>query len=248
MDVVDFRDFYATPLGAVVRSDVCALIHKMWPNFDVPSLNQKHKDITLTYGYPLPYLSESSHHLAFMPASIGVIGWPKNCPRTALIEEDLFPLPDQSVDRLLVIHGLEISHNPTDLLEECRRVLVPEGRLLIITPNRRGLWARRDATPLGRGLPYTMTQLSRLLRGASLTPTQFMRTLYTPPIDSNFAVSMQSLFEKMGEFMIPKFSGLIAIEAVKTVYCGIPTAKYSRRFQVALRTARVSRCVKDVSD
>jgi hypothetical protein len=246
MDVIDFRDFYTTPLGEVVKSDINGILHKIWPDFSQAShtsssqtLSLSNNKVTVAYGYTLPYLQDKGRHLVFMPANLGVIGWPKERPRTALIDEDLFPLPDQSVDRLLVIHGLEQSHNPKDFLEECRRVLAAEGRLLIITPNRRGLWSRRDATPLGHGVPYTMTQLSRLLRQGSFTPIKFERTLYTPPIDSNVTLSMQSLFEKVGASVLPKFSGLIAIEAIKTVYCGVPTASYSRRFQVALRTARV---------
>ncbi|MES2608073.1 MAG: methyltransferase domain-containing protein [Pseudomonadota bacterium] len=241
MDVLDFRDFYTTPLGDVVQSNVDALLKKLWPTVDAPqSSAHKNRDVTLAYGYTLPYLKENSTQLAFMPADMGVIGWPKNSPRIALVEEDLFPLPDRCVDRLFVIHGLEVSHNPMAFLEECWRVLSAEGKLLIIIPNRRGLWSRIDSTPLGRGQPYTMTQLSRLLRTTSFTPTQFLRTLYTPPFNSNLSISAQTLFEKAGPLIMPKFSGLIAIEASKTVYCGVPVANYSRRLKVALTTARAT--------
>lgn len=241
MDVLDFRDFYTTPLGDVVQSSVDLLLKKMWPTLYTPnSSTQKNQNITLAYGYTLPYLTENCGHLAFMPAHMGVIGWPKDCPRIALVEEDLFPLPDRCIDRLFVIHGLENSHNPTAFLEECWRVLSAEGKLLIITPNRRGLWARLDSTPLGRGQPYTMTQLSRILRATSFSPTQFLRTLYTPPFNSNLGISSQALFEKTGPLILPKFSGLIAIEATKTIYSGVPVTSYSRRLKVALTTARAT--------
>lgn len=241
MDVLDFRDFYTTPLGDVVQSNVDALLKKIWPTLGAQQpFAQKMRDVTLAYGYTLPYLTENSTQLAFMPAHMGVIGWPKSCPRIALVEEDLFPLPDRCIDRLFVIHGLEISHNPTAFLEECWRVLAAEGKLLVITPNRRGLWARVDSTPLGRGQPYTMTQLSRLLRATSFTPTQFLRTLYTPPFNTNINISAQTLYEKAGPLIMPKFSGLIAIEAVKTIYSGAPVAQYSRRLKVALTTARAT--------
>lgn len=241
MDVTNFRDFYTTPLGDVVQSNIDALLKKIWPTLSAPQFStKKNSNIALAYGYTLPYLTENSGQLAFMPAHMGVIGWPKRRPRTALVEEDLFPLPDRCIDRLLVIHGLEISHNPTAFLEECWRVLSAEGKLLITTPNRRGLWSRVDSTPLGRGQPYTMTQLSRILRATSFTPTQFLRTLYTPPFNSNLSISAQTVFEKVGPLMMPKFSGLIAIEATKTVYSGAPVANYSRRLKVALTTARAT--------
>ena len=249
MDVLDFRDFYATPLGDVVQSIVDALLKKIWPmleNTNQPAHNAsknkppKSREMMLAYGYTLPYVNEQSAQLAFMPAHMGVIGWPKESPRTALVEEDLFPLPDRCIDRLCVIHGLENSHHPTAFLEECWRVLTAEGKLLIITPNRRSLWSRLDSTPLGRGKPYTMTQLSRLLQKTSFTPTQFARTLYTPPFNSNISISAQSLFEKIGPLIMPKFSGLVAIEAVKTVYSGAPIECYSRRLKAALTTARAT--------
>ena len=43
---------------------------------------------------------------------------------------------------------LEWSEKPRDLLRELWRVLAPNGRLLLVVPNRRGLWARVDTTPV----------------------------------------------------------------------------------------------------
>ena len=47
---------------------------------------------------------------------------------------------------------------------EIWRVLSGNGRLLVIAPNRRGIWARFEHTPFGHGRPYTSSQLYRLLR------------------------------------------------------------------------------------
>jgi hypothetical protein len=243
MDVLDFRDFYTTPLGDVVQSAINMIVQRVWPNFTsaetLPITSSKNK-ITLAYGYALPYLNEKTTQVAFMPAHLGVIGWPKQSPRIALVEEDLLPLPDRCVERMLVIHGLETSLNPTAFLEECWRVLSAEGHLLIITPNRRGLWAQRDSTPLGRGQPYTMTQLSRILRQTSFTPTKNLRALYTPPFDSHISISAHNIFEKIGPLITPKFSGLVAIKAVKTVYKGEAVPSYSRRLKIALTTAKAA--------
>src|SRR3546814_4031807 len=51
-----------------------------------------------------------------------------------------------------------------------------------VVPNRRGLWARSDRTPLGWGHPYSAAQLSRVLRDNMFTPTRTQRALYVPPI------------------------------------------------------------------
>ena len=71
-------------------------------------------------------------------------------------------LPDFSVDRVLLVHGLESSEYQRELLREVWRVLTGEGRLLVVAPNRRGIWARLERTPLGWGQPYSTGQLSRL--------------------------------------------------------------------------------------
>lgn len=70
-----------------------------------------------------------------------------------LVDEDDLPLPDASIDRLLLMHALENSENTRLLLREVWRVLTPQGRLLAVVPNRRGLWAHLDATPLARATP-----------------------------------------------------------------------------------------------
>ena len=69
------------------------------------------------------------------------------------------------------------------------RVLSPSGRLLIVTPNRRGLWARFDSTPFGHGRPYSRGQLTQLMRESQFTPTYWGRTLYTPPFEFDVLIS-----------------------------------------------------------
>ena len=87
-----------------------------------------------------------------------------------MVDEAMLPLPDASVDDLLCVHCLEVAERAGPLLREMWRVLAPEGRLLIIVPNRRGLWARFDTTPFGHGRPYSRGQLERLLTDALFTP------------------------------------------------------------------------------
>ncbi len=80
------------------------------------------------------------------------------------------PLTDAAVDRVLLIHALEMADDPVTLLREVWRVLSPNGRLLAVVPNRRGLWARIDTTPFGYGRPYSRSQITRILRETLFTP------------------------------------------------------------------------------
>ncbi len=140
----------------------------------------------LGIGYPTPYLGlfreEAERCLAAMPATQGVIRWPSTRPGlVALVEEDELPLTDAAVDRLLLVHALEMSSDPTELLREAWRVLAAGGRLMAVVPNRRGLWARMDTTPFGQGRPYSRSQITQLLRDAWFTPTGWDEALYVPP-------------------------------------------------------------------
>ena len=138
-------------------------------------------------GFATPYLGsfqgEAYRLGALMPGEQGAIVWPHNGPfRTVLVDETALPLPDHSVDRLLLVHCLESAGGPARaLLREAWRVLAPEGRMIIIVPNRRGVWARRDATPFGHGQPYSRAQLEKLLHEALFTPFDWGSALYLAP-------------------------------------------------------------------
>src|SRR6202008_3697705 len=103
--------------------------------------------------------------LAFMPAAQGVVKWPSESPALpALVDELELPLTDAGVDRVLLVHALEMAQDAGALLREVWRVLAAGGRLLAVVPNRRGVWARTDATPFGHGRPYSRGQITNLLR------------------------------------------------------------------------------------
>src|SRR5947199_823557 len=82
----------------------------------------------LGIGYATPYLGlfrgEAERCLALMPAPQGVVRWPSTRPAlAALVEEDELPLTDSAVDRVLLVHALEMSPDPAELLREIWRVL-----------------------------------------------------------------------------------------------------------------------------
>ncbi len=179
MDVVDLRNFYAQHLGVVARRFVGRGIRARWG--DTRALR------VLGVGYATPYLGlfreEAERCLALMPATQGVVHWPSTRPSlAALVEEDELPLMDAAVDRVLLVHALEMSSDPAELLREAWRVLAAGGRLMAVVPNRRGLWARMDTTPFGHGRPYSRSQITQLLRDTWFTPIGWDEALYVPPM------------------------------------------------------------------
>lgn len=233
MDVVDLREFYATRFGNTTKR---LLANRL------KSLLAPLADITiLGLGYGLPYLLSGAEAakrcFAFMPARQGVIHWPyEGLIRSSLVDECDLPLLESAVDLAVVIHGLELTDAPAEMLSELWRVLTPQGRLLLIVPNRRGLWASFDTSPFGYGQPFSVPQLASLLREARFSIESWSQALFLPPIGGNFVLSTAGLWEEIGRRIVPGLGGVIVVEAVKQVYA-ISSGKRVRRVSRSLRPA-----------
>lgn len=212
LDVVDLRDFYASPLGSMVRRLLAHRIRARW---------RRAQGITIIgLGYAAPYLGsfrgEAACIGALMPASQGAILWPPKGPvHTVLHDDHQLPLPDNAVDCLLAIHCLETSDGVRLLLREVWRVLKPEGRLIAIVPNRRSVWARLERTPFGHGRPYSRSQLEQLLRDALFEPIEWGSALYMPPVERPLFLRSATAWERMGARLGSTLAGVFIVEARK---------------------------------
>ena len=177
----------------------------------------------LGLGYATPYLAPvragAERTLAFMPASQGVVNWPASgLSASALVDPMMMPLPDASIDRVLLVHAIESVESPTELLYEVWRILTPGGRIIVVAPNRRGLWARVDTTPFGHGQPYSRSQLNRLMRETLFSPEAWAETLYVPPFPGWFLLRTAVAWERVGISLSLPFAGLHVVEATKQLY------------------------------
>lgn len=238
LDVVDLRDFYLTPLGLTVRRIIGHEVRARWRGLRGGTV------AGLGYGVPYlgPFRLEAQCLTALMPETQGALVWPPSAPlASVLVEDRQLPLPDNSVDRLLLVHSLEGTERPATLLRELWRVLVPEGRLLIIVPNRRSVWARIDATPFGHGRPYSRSQLERLLVEGMFTPVSWGTALHLPPINRRLLLRSASAWERVGSRLWPGFGGVLVVEARKEVMApigGKREAVRALRELVAIRRER----------
>ncbi len=225
VDVVDLRAFYASPLGTVARRLIGRVLDRFWG--PVQGLR------VLGLGYAVPYLvtvkAAAERTLAFMPASQGVVNWPATgLSASALVDPMMMPLPDASIDRVLLVHAIETVESPTELLHEVWRVLTPGGRIIVVAPNRRGLWARMDTTPFGHGQPYSRSQLNRLMRETLFSPEGWAETLYVPPLPSWVLLRTATAWERVGVTLSLPFAGLHIVEATKQLYRPV-TVRAARR-------------------
>eukprot|EP01037_Dinobryon_pediforme_P007611 gene7611-7674_t len=231
-DIFDLRSFYASGLGQTARAIVSARIATRWTSCIGQSV--------LGLGYAPPYLDpihgQALRALAFMPAAMGVVNWPnEGLSATALVDTDALPLPDSSIDRVLLVHCLEIAQHPGNLLEEIWRVLTPGGRMIVIVPSRSGLWVRSERTPFGQGQPFSRSQLRDLLRETLFSPIYWGEALYLPPFERQILLKSARTFERIGSILSLPFAGVHVVEATKQLYRPILTRNPAR---FSLRSAQ----------
>lgn len=144
MDVVDLRDFYNGSLGQVSRRLLRKRLRALWPD------TRGMRILGVGFATPFlgPFLDSSERVIAAMPGAQGVMRWPAEGPnRVMLADETELPLPDRSIDRLIIVHGLEHTEHMRAMMRECWRVLTDGGRMIIVAPNRRGIWRAWSARP-----------------------------------------------------------------------------------------------------
>ncbi len=216
LDVFDLRSFYSNPLGKRAKKAIDRAIKARWDNLNGLAV--------LGLGFAPPYLDllragQPERMLSFMPGSQGIIAWPHDgLSASSLVEPTDLPLRDSTIDRALVIHALEMSDAPTELLSELWRVLAPGGRLICVVPNRSGVWCRSDTTPFGQGQPFSRGQITGLMRQALFTPIHWGEALYMPPYHHPLITHVAPAMERIGATLSLPFAGVHIIEATKQVY------------------------------
>ena len=222
-DIVDLREFYAGPLGRLVRRLIGRRLRELWPAL----AGQR----VLGIGFATPFLGlfqgEAERLLAAMPAGQGVLRWPDGAANLAVLADDeALPFPDRSIDRLLLVHCLEGSAHLRPFMRECWRVLADGGRLMVVVTNRRGLWARTETVPFAQGSPYSMGQVTRMLRDNLFVPLQTTTALFVPPVWWRLFGTWATTLENLGARWFPTFAGVVIVEAEKQIYAapfdGVP--------------------------
>jgi SAM-dependent methyltransferase len=233
LDVLDLRNFYyrsALGRGAqkVIRDDLV----KLWPEAKGQTV------VGFGFAVPLlrPYLADARRVTGLMPGPQGVMPWPAGQPNVSVLCEDtIWPVQTGQVDKLVVMHGLETSDNPTALLDECWRVLGPGGRAVFIVPNRAGLWSRSDKTPFGYGRPYSLGQLDAQLRKHQFVTERSLSTLYQPPSHRRIWRKAAGMLETLGHKLPVVVAGGVLMVEVSKQMAALTRPGLSERVRRPLR-------------
>jgi SAM-dependent methyltransferase len=195
--------------------------------------------VVVGLGYAPPFLEPwrvGRRCVSVMPASHAqpwpVAGVLEDSGQICLAEEDSLPFADLSCDTVLLVHGLEGAEHARRMLRECWRVLRDAGRLVVVVPNRRGLWALSDATPFGQGQPYSPGQLARLLQASMFCIERQDFALFVPPTRLRLVLRGARSWERMGRRLAPHLAGVSITEASKDLYAGLPVAPVAARRRV----------------
>ncbi|HMH64767.1 MAG TPA: methyltransferase domain-containing protein [Rhizomicrobium sp.] len=225
----DLAAFYDAPLGQLARRAIARRLRQFWP--DLRGLR------LLGYGFAPPYLREfpeAERAIAAMPSPLGVMTWPADKNAALLCEEDALPFPEVFFDRILIVHGLESAESLRALLRQLWRVLAPEGKILLVAPNRASLWAQVQIQPFGHGRPFSRMELEGLLKDALFEPGRWERALYAPPLKA--VTGNGAGWEKVGARLFPGIGGVHVVEATKSLYAAAATP-LPKGQKVALKAA-----------
>jgi SAM-dependent methyltransferase len=146
---------------------------------------------------------------------------------------DALPFDSQSLDLVVLPHTLELARDPHQTLREVERVLMPEGRVVIIGFNPTSLWGMRQQTGrarrrlgLGSGtslyLPregdfIAYRRLRDWLRLLSFEVETGRFGCYRPPVHSDLWLARFGWMEGAGERWWPVLGAVYALTAVKRV-------------------------------
>lgn len=214
LDVLDLRNFYyRSALGRAAQKVIRDELTAIWPEAKGQTV------AGFGFAVPLmrPYLADARRVTGLMPGPQGVLPWPAGLPNVSVLCEDtIWSIQTGQVDKLVVMHGLETSENPTALLDEIWRVLGPGGRAVFVVPNRAGIWSRSDNTPFGFGRPYTLGQLEAQLRKHDFVTEKTLSTLYQPPSHRRIWRKTAGVVEKIGHNLpVIAAGGVLVVEVSK---------------------------------
>ena len=154
-------------------------------------------------------------------------------PRAAALQcdTDALPFPERSLDLVVLPHTLELGRDPHLTLAEVERVLVPEGRVVIMGFNPASLWGLRQRfgrlrQRIGGGGPLFLPRPGDFIAYWRLR--DWLRLLsfeveggrfggYRPPLRSERWLSRFAWMDRTGDRWWPVLGAVYMLVAVKRV-------------------------------
>ncbi len=220
-NVVQLREFYASALGVLVRRYLMRAVRVNWPDLGADTLCGVGHANPVLRSFLRQEKQGAACVFSLMPAQQGATVWPGyGSPRGVLYEAGHFPLRDNQVNRLLLLHALEHSSDMEKMLAECWRVLTPGGRMIVVVPHRRSIWSRAQDTPFASGKPFTAAQLRETVC-QKFTHINTRAALGVWPSQRRWLMRISLLLERFIRVALPMWGGVLVMEVEKQLYAGI---------------------------
>ena len=183
-------EWYQTPLGQHLIDDLKAQLDPV---------------LATTFGYHSLQIGCSSHANRLLDSCRVKRQFNLGCEKAGVDLQaypSLLPVANDSVDLVVLIHHLSNTTEPHAILREVSRVLIPEGKLIIIDFNPLSLWGLRhflqswlERVPWG-GHYYTARRLSDWMQLLGFDQQKHYRVGYMLPIHRGSATRQLSWLEK----------------------------------------------------
>ena len=218
--------FYDTKLGRFVKRQI-----KRQLRSELDQLSNS--SYLLSLGYSIPFLGRNWKKFyrfnLFFPATQGCFTFgDEKGNLSALVHENQLPLPDAIVDGMVCSHCFEHTHDEHQLLREIWRVLNGSGKLYLILPNRRGLWARFDNNPYGFGTSYSKRQIRKLLEQHQFIVESVKPVLFAPPSHMHWYHSLITPINHLLKALSNQFCGVYIITAKKQIFQPVMKSSISK--------------------
>ena len=160
--------------------------------------------------------SRARHHVTLSPEE-GVTGG-------LCADPVALPIRSDSIDNVLLPHTLDFSRDPRQVLRETERVLIPEGRAIILGFNPWGTWGiwrrlrfRRRRTVPWCGHFLSARRLADWLSLLGFVVEHHRPIMFRPPLQNRSFMKRLQPLEGVGPRYFPPLSAAYGIVAVKRV-------------------------------
>ena len=209
-EIAYLDDFYHSAAGHRVAYFLRRIIQ--------PALHLEAKIDRLGFGYPFMCLP-SAVPPVLIPREMGALAHGgSDGVMSASVASDAWPIATESLNQIIMCHGLEYCFDGEACLSEANRVLVSAGELLLMVPNRASLWVRDDSTPLGHGRPFSKGQIGKWLSKTGFHIIDVRRGLFVPPRLLHLPMKLADFTDRCGHYGWGLFGGMIIIRASKLRY------------------------------
>ncbi|MFP4615737.1 MAG: class I SAM-dependent methyltransferase [Thiohalorhabdus sp.] len=213
------------PLGRSLMEDETDLLRRLLA--DLPPVQDALAIAPQVYAPVYDHLRRRSRRPNLMvPASgEGLCGDPGTTPRPDTLVwgiPEALPYPSGRMDLMVLVHPLEFSRSPYQILAESERVLASNGRLIVLVFNPLSLfgvarsfhrWPSPSSPWAGRFYPGFMVR--RMLESTGLVHERTRYLFYRPPVDREGVLRATRVLERLPKRQRLPLGGVACIQARK---------------------------------